>query len=227
MNLKKILIVIALASSFAACSTTKPPVVQSVEEVVDVNVTSYYNSVWFDRNSTKVADSFDTVLDLNADYLKANPIALVQLQGNASEVGSKEYNYKLGLLRTHSVAKELVKLGVNPKQIQEISFGSSKQVSTKDKQSSQRVDIVYTSGAPISYYIEQLPIVSTEDETVDFESISIKPQSKPAKVESSSPSTIAPPPNSVGKVTASAPDSNSAESSVANAASIMGVPEAN
>ena len=35
MNLKKILIVIALASSFAACSTTKPPVVQSVEEVVE------------------------------------------------------------------------------------------------------------------------------------------------------------------------------------------------
>ena len=152
---------------------------------------------------------------------------MVQLQGNASEVGSKEYNYKLGLLRTHAVAKELVKLGVNPKQIQEVSFGSSKQVFAKDKQASQRVDIAYTSGAPISYYIEQLPIVSTEDETVEFESISIKPQPKHAKVDSSAPSTIVPLPNGAGHVTASAPDSNSAESSVANAASIMGISEAN
>ncbi len=217
MNFKKIFIVIALASSFVACSTTQAPVVQSVEGVVDVDVTSYYNSVWFDRNSTKVADNFDTVLELNADYLKANPSALIQLQGNASEVGSREYNYNLGLRRTRAVAIALLNLGVNPKQIQEVSFGFSKKVSTKDRQASQRVDIVYTSGAPISYYIEQLPIVSTEDETVEFESISIKAPSQSSKVDSSSPSAIVPSP----VVKANAPAASA--SSDSEAASIMGV----
>ena len=198
MNIKKILIAGVIVSTIAACSGTKAPIVApAMKEVISVNVTSYYNSVWFYHDSVRMNDDFSTILKLNADYLKANPISLVQLQGNASEAGAKEYNYKLGLDRAHTVAKELIKLGVNPKQIQEISFGSSYPPVTKDKHSpeSRRVDIVYTSGAPTSYFIEQLPIVSTEDETIQFESVSVKGQKQAAHVNSSSPVSVPPPTN--------------------------------
>lgn len=232
MNIKKILIIGVIVSSFAACSTnTAPIVVPTMEEIVNVNVTSYYNSLWFDHNSIRVSEDFSAILKLNADYLKADPMSLVQLQGNASEIGSKQYNYKLGLDRAHAVAKELAKLGVNPKQIQEVSFGSSNAFISKDKYSpqSRRVDIVYTSGAPISYFIEQLPIVSTEDETVNFDPISVKEQTQVSHINISSPSAVPPLPNKQEELNASSPVSNTiiVESNEAEAESIMDVPASN
>jgi hypothetical protein len=231
MNIKKMLIIGMLASSFAACSTDRPPVAPEVQEVVTVNVTSYYNSIWFDHDSAKVSDDFAAILKLNADYLNANPTALVQLQGNASEIGSKEHNQKLATGRSHAVAKQLENLGVNPKQIQEISFGAIKPTFPNDKKGhspqNRRVDIVYISGAPISYHIEQLPIVSTEDETVDFEPISIKGQTQITHISSSSPISMLPPvinTKAPADVSASAPTAATPPTaSDADAASIMNV----
>ena len=219
MNIKKILIIGVLASTFAACSSNSPPITQEVEEVVNVDVVSYYNSIWFDHNSTKVSSDFSAILKLNADYLNANPSALIQVQGNASEIGGKKHDYALGVERAHAVAKALEKLGVNPKQILEVSFGSSNEA-LKNKHSSQnsRVDIVYTSGAPLSYRIDQLPIVSTEDESVEFEPISIKDQqSKSSHASSSAPSSIVPPPTiQVNNVSGGASSSEAAAESIMN-----------
>ena len=207
-NFKRVLIIGLVASTFAACSSNKPPKPAPhppTQEVVTVTVTTYYNSVWFEHDDTKVSDDYTSIIKLNADYLIANPTAMIQLQGNASEAGSKWHNEKLATARAKSVAQQFISLGVNPKQIQQVSFGSTKPTYPSDKKGhspqNRRVDIVYISGAPVSYYIDQVPLVSTEDESVDFIPASIKGQ-KHVTHTSSAPVVASPP---VMVPTASAP----------------------
>ena len=198
-NFKRVLIIGLVASTFAACSSDKPPKpapLPPTQEVVTVTVTSYYNSVWFDHDETQVSDDYDSILKLNANYLIANPTAMIQLQGNASEAGSKQHNQKLATARAKEVAAQFISMGVNPKQIQQVSFGSTKPTYPSDKKGhspqNRRVDIIYISGAPVSYYIDEVPVISTEDETVDFVPASIKGQ-KHVTHATSAPVVASPP----------------------------------
>lgn len=177
MKIKHILAATLAATALVACSSVKEPKPQ-VQEVITVTQTSYFNSVWFANNTAKVDGSFDAIIGLNADYLIANPMAQIQIQGYASEVGSKEHNQKLGLERANAVKKLFVAAGVNPNQIQVVSFGFSRLLFPEsNKQHSpqnRRADIVYVSGAPLAYYIDTLPIVTTENESVTFDDRNIK-----------------------------------------------------
>lgn len=179
MKLNRIFVLGMLVALFAACTSTTSPQPKP-QEVVLINVTSYYNSIWFDNNSTTISSDFDSILMLNANYLITNPLAQVQIQGNASEIGSKERNKTLALNRARVVANKLIALGVNPNQIQQISFDISRPIFPSDNKGhspkNRRVDIIYISGAPLTYYIDKLPLVSTEDETIEFEPINVKEQ---------------------------------------------------
>lgn len=202
MKLNRLLALGVLVTAIAACSTERPPAAPVVQEVITVNQTFYYNSVWFPNNSSQVSDDFDSVITLNANYLMSNPMAQVQIQGNASETGSPEHNQKLAKARAKAVTERLVAAGVNKAQIQEVSFGSGRPLFNEQNghtPKNRRVDIVYISGAPMPYFIEILPVVATEDESVDFEPISV--QSQKAKVKSISSSTVA----NASAPTASAP----------------------
>ncbi|MBP9742194.1 MAG: OmpA family protein [Burkholderiales bacterium] len=180
MKLNRICILGMLIVLFAACSSTTPPPSSQPQEVVLINVTSYYNSIWFDNNSTAISSDFDSILMLNANYLITNPLAQVQIQGNASEIGSKERNKLLAVNRARAVANKLIALGVNPSQIQQISFDISRPIFPSDNKGhspkNRRVDIIYISGAPLTYYIDKLPLVSTEDETIEFDPMNVKEQ---------------------------------------------------
>lgn len=180
MKFGRIFLLAILSSIITACSSDLPPAQPRLQEVVIINITSYYNSVWFDNNATQISSDFDAIISLNANYLLANPLAQIQIQGNASEVGSKEHNHKLATARTKAVAAKLIALGVNPKQIQQISFDTTRPVFPSDSRGhspkNRRADIVYISGAPLTYYIDQLPILSTEDDTIEFDPINIKEQ---------------------------------------------------
>lgn len=195
MKLNHLLVIGILASSIAACSTDHPPVQPPVQEVITINVTSYYNSIWFDNNSSVVSSDFDSIMSLNADFLKSNPMSIIQVQGNASEIGTKEANQKLSIARAKSVASKLIALGVNPSQIQQVSFGAGKPTYPSDKKGhspqNRRVDLVYISGAPISYYIDKVPVVSTENENTEFDPISVKEQKQ--KYKNSMPSNASAP----------------------------------
>lgn len=233
-SFKRVLLIGIVASTFAACSSNKPPKPAPqppMQEVVTVTVTSYFNSIWFDHNSTKISDEYAPVLKINADYLNSNPLAMIQIQGNASEIGSKEHNQKLSLARAKAVTAKLISMGVNSKQIQEVSFGATKPTYPSDKKGhspqNRRVDIIYISRAPVSYYIDQVPIVSTEDETVDFQPVSVKGQKQVTHPMSSAPAnnmqnmpsqsgTALPPP-----VAAPATQSNQANSQSTNGSQAM------
>ena len=217
MKFNRLLALGILATAIAACSTNQPPAAPVVQEVITVNQTFYYNSVWFPNNSAQISSDFDSVITLNANYLMSNPMAQVQIQGNASEAGSSERNQKLAKARAKAVTERLVAAGVNKAQIQEVSFGSGRPLFNEQHGHSprnRRADIVYISGAPMPYFIEILPVVATEDESVDFEPISIKSQT--AKVKSVSSSTISNPstPTASAPITAGTPvDSSSDDAS--------------
>jgi peptidoglycan-associated lipoprotein len=57
-----------------------------------------------------------------AAYLRANPGKLI-VAGHTDSVGTSEYNRNLGELRALALRSALVQLGVNPSQVQTVSYG--------------------------------------------------------------------------------------------------------
>ncbi|MEN9391045.1 MAG: hypothetical protein RL017_342, partial [Pseudomonadota bacterium] len=173
------LVTALLASAFIiSCSTDSTAKIHPVKKIVVYEVTDYYNSIWFANNTDKINEDFDLILELNAKYLQQHPQAIVQIQGNTSEVGSNEFNYKLGQNRSQMVKTKLLALGVAESQIETISFGATRPVIMKQSEVSvatfnRRADIIYISGAPRSYYVAKLPIVTTDNQSLDFNALNI------------------------------------------------------
>lgn len=63
-----------------------------------------------------------------ADYMKANPSAVVQIEGHCDERGSIEYNLALGERRAQAVKNYLTTLGVDGSRLPTISYGEEKPV---------------------------------------------------------------------------------------------------
>lgn len=68
------------------------------------------------------------VLDTYANYLVSHPHAIVRLEGNTDERGSREYNIALGERRANSVADILEMDGALTKQVRVVSYGKEKPV---------------------------------------------------------------------------------------------------
>ncbi len=104
-------------------------------------------SVYFAFNSFNVDPRYEPTLQGNAQYLQSHPGAHVQLQGNTDARGSREYNLALGQKRADAVRKNLELLGVNPSQMESISYGKEKPKASgdtpQDYAENRRVDIVY------------------------------------------------------------------------------------
>ncbi len=104
-------------------------------------------SVYFAYNSYAVEQAYQPTVQQNAQYLLAHPGAHVQLQGNTDARGSREYNLALGQKRADAVMKALELLGVQPSQMESISYGKEKPKALgdtpQDYAENRRVDIVY------------------------------------------------------------------------------------
>jgi peptidoglycan-associated lipoprotein len=74
-------------------------------------------------------DSFDlrpdarATLKTNADWLKANPSARVEIEGHCDERGTSEYNLALGAKRAQAAKDYLVSLGIPADRLSTISYG--------------------------------------------------------------------------------------------------------
>jgi len=104
-------------------------------------------SVYFDYDSSAVADEYKPMLEAHAKYLNQNAAAKVTLQGNTDERGSREYNIALGQHRADSVKKIMSVLGVSEKQMESVSLGEEKPMAEGHDESAwkqnRRADIVY------------------------------------------------------------------------------------
>lgn len=82
--------------------------------------------VYFDYDSFVVKPEFQSVIESNARYIRADKSRKVAVEGHTDERGGREYNLALGQKRAESVRRALVLLGVADAQIEAVSFGKEK-----------------------------------------------------------------------------------------------------
>ena len=82
--------------------------------------------VHFEYDRDILDTSTKTILRSNADWLKKNPKARVEIQGHADERGTNNYNLGLGERRALQTKKFLVNLGVDESRLYTISYGEEK-----------------------------------------------------------------------------------------------------
>ena len=86
--------------------------------------------IHFDYDAHDVRPADTLVLDENAVWLKANPSALLLIEGHTDERGTSEYNLGLGDLRAAAAVRYLVARGVPAARIVAISYGKERPVCT-------------------------------------------------------------------------------------------------
>ncbi|MDB5731403.1 MAG: peptidoglycan-binding protein [Variovorax sp.] len=82
--------------------------------------------VYFDYDSYSIKPDYQSLIDGNARFLKANSQRRVALEGHTDERGGREYNLALGQKRAEAVRRALGLLGVNDSQLEAVSFGKEK-----------------------------------------------------------------------------------------------------
>jgi peptidoglycan-associated lipoprotein len=83
-------------------------------------------TVLFDFDSSVIKASEKPKVAAVADYLKANAVKAVRVEGNCDERGTEEYNRSLGERRALAVREELVRLGIPSTRLDTTSYGKDK-----------------------------------------------------------------------------------------------------
>ena len=83
-------------------------------------------TIYFDFDASTLTDAARSSLAKNAEVLKKNATAKIQIAGNCDERGSDEYNLALGEKRAQAARKYLVTMGVAAERLTTISYGKEK-----------------------------------------------------------------------------------------------------
>jgi len=106
-------------------------------------------TVHFGFDSAVLSGESKRELKQNAAWLKKNPNATVQIEGNCDERGTVEYNLALGQRRADAAKKFIQHLGVDGSRISTISYGKERPVDSGHDESAwgknRRDDFVVTS----------------------------------------------------------------------------------
>ncbi len=116
--------------------------------------TSPLKDIFFDFDRADLrADARDT-LRANADWLKSNQSARIEIEGHCDERGTHEYNLALGAKRAQAAKDYLVSLGVTSERLSTISYGSEIPICTEHEEScwrqNRRARFVILPGRPTS-----------------------------------------------------------------------------
>ncbi len=127
--------------------STVPRTVDKVLPITSNSVTqkeTYYFD--FDKAST-IGEQLAT-LRQHAERITSSNVK-VRIEGHADERGADKYNHELGKERAEFVANELAALGVSKNNLEVVSHGKNKPVSSghdeESWQSNRRVEITYLS----------------------------------------------------------------------------------
>ncbi len=94
---------------------------ESIAEVQDM-------SIYFGFNEYDISMEDREKLKQKADIMRQYPNIRVRIEGNCDVRGTQEYNLALGERRARAAYEYLVLLGVNPDQIDLISYGKERPV---------------------------------------------------------------------------------------------------
>lgn len=110
--------------------------------------------IYFDFDRYDLRADARVSLKANADWLKTNPSAKVQIEGHADERGTNEYNLALGAKRAQTAKDYLVTLGISAERLSTISYGEELPVCrehTEECWQRNRHDrFVVITGGPVS-----------------------------------------------------------------------------
>lgn len=81
------------------------------------------DDVFFDYDSSALSLDARELLNLNAEWLRANPTARIEIEGHCDSRGTIEYNLGLGARRATAVRDYLVSVGISPDRMSTISYG--------------------------------------------------------------------------------------------------------
>lgn len=102
---------------------------------------------YFGFNESDMRPEDTKALNIQANYIAAHQNAKVRLEGNTDNRGSREYNIGLGWRRDQTVARAMEQQGVQPAQIQMVSYGKENPaVQGNDEHAwalNRRVDFIY------------------------------------------------------------------------------------
>ena len=108
-------------------------------------------SVYFDYDEAAIRAEAKPVIEAHAAWLRANPKAMIRIEGNCDERGTKEYNLALGQRRAANVRKYLSALGIAEGRIALVSFGKEKPLCTQQTeecmQKNRRGDLIVTEAS--------------------------------------------------------------------------------
>lgn len=93
------------------------PPIQQVAELSDI---------YFDFDQYAIRDDAQSVLEMNAGFLKSQPGHSIVIEGHCDERGTSAYNLVLGERRAQAAKQYLQELGVGLSQIQITSYGKER-----------------------------------------------------------------------------------------------------
>ena len=79
--------------------------------------------IYFNYDSSDLSEESLAALQANAEWLKNNQDASVEVEGHCDERGTIEYNLALGAKRARAAREYLVALGVEASRLSTISYG--------------------------------------------------------------------------------------------------------
>ena len=79
--------------------------------------------IYYEFDSIDLRPDAKEILAKNAEWLKTNPTARVEVEGHCDDLGSSEYNLALGAKRAQVAKDFLVNQGVLPDRLVTISYG--------------------------------------------------------------------------------------------------------
>ena len=87
-------------------------------------------TIYFDYDKADVRPDQQSILDGNADWLKQNADAKIQIEGHSDERGTNEYNFSLGDRRAKAVRSYLIERGIDGSRITTTSMGEEAPVAS-------------------------------------------------------------------------------------------------
>lgn len=115
--------------SLNGCASKNAPVdtvVETAPQIAAVDVAAQTITdgiVYFAYNKYDIAPEYREILNQKAAIMRQFPSIRVRIEGHCDERGTQEYNLALGERRARVVYEYMVLLGVNPNQLEIISYG--------------------------------------------------------------------------------------------------------
>jgi peptidoglycan-associated lipoprotein len=115
------------------------------------SASSPLKDVYFDYDKYDLRGDARDVLRANADWIKNNPAARIEIEGHCDDRGTNEYNLALGAKRAQSVKEYLTTLGITSERLSTISYGAEIPVCKDQNENcwrqNRRARFVVVSGA--------------------------------------------------------------------------------